>query len=663
MKNKIGYGIFMLLAFVAMEAYGQKAEYNIGSNWVHPDGQKFIGMDYINSTTGTSMNNGTVWYSGNFTNDGVVDFDNSLVLNPAQSMFAGDALQHISGTGTTRFYSLMLGSQFAPVAYSLEQNISVSHQVNFSNGILSTLQTTPETMMNIVQFESGATCINTSNKSHVDGFVSKTGNTAFTFPIGNGGFYRPASISAPTTVTDCFAARYQYVNPDNAGYTRTKKVAALARISDKEYWVVNRTNGTSNGKLTLSWDVSKTSAPVPDNLNILAIARWDGEKWINEGNISTIGNSTAGTITTNVTGYGIFTLANIVVNPPIVVNDTITTYENTDISGALLANDSVFDGNALSLIAFSINGTTYQPGTTAIIPNVGTIIIGSDGVFTFSPSLNYNGILPTITYTVSDGDNSSDPGELIISVLPLPELKKKSGKPVMNNDGTFSWTYIITLLNDTPNRIDNVQVEDNLDDVFNSKNCSYTVTSISATGSLTANGLFNGSSNVKTLIDGSSLASGQQDSIRIELKVNTNGQPDSISVFNQAILKAKASFGEISVKSRADLTTVKPNPTQTNIPAVQIILPDGFSPNGDGINDEFVIVHPINSKMEIEVYNRSGNVVYKSTDYKNNWDGKGSDNFLGRDLVDGTYYCSYKEISVSTGQLVTKGVKFITIHR
>jgi len=233
----------------------------------------------------------------------------------------------------------------------------------------------------------------------------------------------------------------------------------------------------------------------------------------------------------------------------------------------------------------------------------------------------------------------------------------------MNNDGTFSWTYILTLMNDTPNTIDNVQVEDNLDDVFSSKNCSYTVTNISATGGLTANGLYNGSSNVKTLIDGLSQSPGQLDSIRIELKVNTNGQADSISVFNQAILKAKASFGEISVKSRADMTTVKPNPTQTNIPAVQIILPDGFSPNGDGINDEFVIVHPINTKVELEVYSRSGNLVYESTDYKNDWDGKGSGNFFGRDLIDGTYFCSYREISLTTGELIYKGIKFITIHR
>jgi len=664
MKRKIVCGIFLLLALVVTRAYGQRAEYNSGNNWVHPEGKKFIGMDFINSATGTLMNNGTVWYSADFTNDGVVDFDNSLVLNPALSMFAGDTLQHISGSGTTRFYSLMFGSQLTPVAYSLEQNISAAHQVDFSKGILTAPQTTPETMMNMIQFENGATCINASSASFVDGFVSKTGNAAFTFPIGNGSFYRPASISAPASVTDCFAARYLYTNPDNAGYSRTKKVANLARISDKEYWVVNRTNGTTNGQLTLSWDVSKTSAPIPDNLTKLVIARWDGNKWVNEGNIATVGNGNAGTITANVTGYGIFTLANIAFNPPVVVNDTVTTRENTAVSGAVLANDSVFAIGNLTLTAFNINGTSYKPGSSATIPAVGTITIDADGIFTYSPTLNFNGVLPTITYTISDTDSNTDTGKLIINVLPLPDFIKTTSKLVMNIDGSFSWTYLLSLHNDTPNTINNIQVEDNLDDVFKSKGCTYTITNISATGALTANGLYNGSSNTKTLINGLSLNSGQMDSIKIEVNVNIHDQTDNFSVFNQATLTGKAAFGDFTMKSHANDTTVLAIPTQTDIPVLKVITPEGFSPNGDGINDKFVIIHEPSTRIDLEVFNRNGNSVYKSSNYQNEWDGQGMGGLLGgANLVNGTYYLTYQVVKISTGEIVTKGIKFITLRR
>ena len=663
MKKNIVYSIILLLALVSPETYGQKAEYNAGNNWLYPGGQKFIGMNFINSDKGVLMNNGTVWFSGNLTNDGVVGFDNSLVLNPAQSMFASDTLQHISGSGTTRFYSVMFGSLLTPVAYSLEQPIAVAQQVDFSKGILAAKQTTPESMMNMLLLENGATCINASDASYVDGFVSKTGNSAFTFPVGNAYFYRPISIGSTAIATDCFAARYLYVNPDLAGYSRTNKASTLSSISDKEYWVLNRTSGTTNGKVTLSWDVNKTSAAIPNDLLTLVVARWDGTQWINEGNTSTTGNSNAGTITANVTGYGVFTLANAAIIPPVVLNDSITTYENVAASAIVFPTISASDKPILTLTTFSINGTSYKPGATATIPNVGTVSAGTDGLFTYSPELNYNGVLPTITYTVSNSDNNNtNTGVLTIRVLPLPEFIKTSNKPFMNNDGSFSWFYTLSILNDTPINLENVQVEDNLDDVFGSKGYTYKVNQILATGQLVGNGLYNGSNIVKLLVDGSSLAPGKLDSIRFEVNVITHGQSDTLSVFNQAVLKMKTTYGDISMKSHADSTTILSLPTQTDIPIEKILIPDGFSPNGDGVNDQLVIIHEPSAKLDIEVFNRNGNMVYKSSDYQNNWDGKGTGSIFGNDLPDGTYYIGYKLTKFSTGAIVNNGVKFITLR-
>jgi gliding motility-associated-like protein len=663
MEEKKLYKILFLFILVWHGVSAQKAEQNSGKSWVHPGGQKFIGMDFVNTPTGVLMNNGSVWYSGNVTNNGTIGFDTNLPVTSTMSYFAGDALQHISGSGTTGFYSVMFGSQLTSVAYSLEQSITVAHKVDFSKGVLAAKQTTPETMMNMLLLENGSICINASDNSYMDGFVSKTGNSAFTFPIGNGGFYRPASIGTSATTTDCFTARYLYKDPDAAGYSRAKRVSGISQISDKEYWVVNHTNGTGNGQLTLSWDVSKTSAVVPANLSTLAIVRWDGTKWIYEGNATATGNSNAGNITASVTGYGIFTLGTIVVNSPVAVNDTVNAYEDTALSGNVLTNDSVFDGKSLTLTGFSINGTSYKPESTANIPNVGTVSIAASGVFNFVPVLNYNGIIPEITYTISDGEMNAVAGKLMIKIQSLPEFVKTASKPVEKNDGTFGWNYTLTILNDTHESISNIQVEDNLDDVFNTKGCSYKITHISASGDLTANGLYNGSNIVKTLIDGSSIPTGHQDSICIEVNVDTRGQNEIVSVYNQATLNFLTSVGKMSMKSRADNTQIVPTETQTDIPVSQIIVPDGFSPNGDGINDMFVIGHPMLTKVEIQVLNRNGNPVYESSDYQNNWAGKGTGTLLGTELKDGTYYCSYKLTSISTGQVVDKGVKFITIRR
>jgi len=661
--KRINIYTFLLLTVIPLGVWGQAAEYNMSTNWVYPTAQKFTGMDFINSATGELINNGTVWYAGNFTNHGTVSFVTEMELSPALSEFAGSTTQLISGTGTTRFYNLKFGSELLANAFSLEQNIAVARQVDFSKGIVTARQTTPQTMMNMLQLENEATCINASDNSYVDGFVSKTGSAAFCFPVGNGGFYRPLSLGATTDATNCFAARYICADPGAAGYVRTNKVKTISSVSDKEYWVVNHTTGTSNGQLTLSWDVSKTSAPVPADLQNLTVARWDGSGWVNEGNLITTGDLNTGTITANVTGYGIFTLAGINNLPPVAVNDSVNTFEELQISGNVLTNDSIFTVGKLTLTDFSLNGISYKPGTTGTLPNTGTITLAADGVFTFIPVLNYNGTLPDITYTITDVNGNTDTGMLIIHVLPLPELFKKAGNPVMNSDFSFSWIYMLTIQNDTPLTLENVQVEDNLDDVFKGKGCTYTVTDISATGGLTANGLYNGSGNIKTLIDGLSLLPNQLDSIRIEVKVDPQGQTDVVSVFNQATFKATVATGEISLKSREGNTTLIPDPTKTDIPVAQVVLPEGFSPNGDGLNDIFVIVHLPLSRIEIEVFNRNGNSVFKSLDYQNNWDGKGTGTFLGRDLIDGTYYVSFKETSVLSGVVLNKGIKSITIRR
>ena len=54
-----------------------------------------------------------------------------------------------------------------------------------------------------------------------------------------------------------------------------------------------------------------------------------------------------------------------------------------------------------------------------------------------------------------------------------------------------------------------------------------------------------------------------------------------------------------------------------------IIIPDGFSPNGDGINDFFVIknIRTLYPNFDLEIFNRYGNVLYKGNAASQDWDG------------------------------------------
>ncbi|MCH8902856.1 MAG: gliding motility-associated C-terminal domain-containing protein, partial [Bacteroidetes bacterium] len=87
----------------------------------------------------------------------------------------------------------------------------------------------------------------------------------------------------------------------------------------------------------------------------------------------------------------------------------------------------------------------------------------------------------------------------------------------------------------------------------------------------------------------------------------------------------------------------------------QLVIPTGFSPNGDDYNDHFVILGIENfDKIEVLIFNRWGNKVFTSIDYKNDWDGT---NQSGQFLPDATYFYVIK----LTNQRSEAG--YITIHR
>jgi hypothetical protein len=168
-------------------------------------------------------------------------------------------------------------------------------------------------------YRSNSSFTSVSNTSHSNGPVRKIGNTAFTFPIGNGVYYRQASISAPSNATDHFTSQYFQINPDEIPYDRSLKEISLDHISACEYWQIDRTNGTSNVNVTLSWN-SNTSCGVT-LLSDLKVARWDGALWRDHGNGGTTGNTNVGTVITEglVTSFSPFTLASSSAENPLPV--------------------------------------------------------------------------------------------------------------------------------------------------------------------------------------------------------------------------------------------------------------------------------------------------------------------------------------------------------
>ena len=72
----------------------------------------------------------------------------------------------------------------------------------------------------------------------------------------------------------------------------------------------------------------------------------------------------------------------------------------------------------------------------------------------------------------------------------------------------------------------------------------------------------------------------------------------------------------------------------------EFTIPDAFSPNGDGVNDLYVIEGlEFYKDNSFQVYNRWGTQVLERSPYNNNWDGRSEASLnWGEELPEGTYY-------------------------
>ncbi|MEX2518759.1 MAG: tandem-95 repeat protein [Paracoccaceae bacterium] len=130
--------------------------------------------------------------------------------------------------------------------------------------------------------------------------------------------------------------------------------------------------------------------------------------------------------------------------PPVAAPETETALEDTPVTGDVLTNDDDPDGDPLTVTSFEVEGATYEPGETATIPGIGTITIDSDGGYVFTPVPDWNGETPTVTYTVSDGnEGGSTTSTLDIEITPVTDLPAASGNlPPRDNMDADSGVHV-----------------------------------------------------------------------------------------------------------------------------------------------------------------------------------------------------------------------------
>ena len=256
-------------------------------------------------------NNHSLFIQGSLgVGDGWSDYEYYFTPTVFQTINQDDKLHVIFNTtvsGSSIYSSSMLISfqdvTFNGIGISLEAGVDIRH-ANFINGIVTG---------NSLNFGDDAIVSGASNASYVDGWVYKSGDDPFTFPIGSGGVYGPLAISAPAGQGASVSAKYIRANASNLGPISDP---GLFNISNCEYWQMNTNENNLN--VTVFWSSSSgcESSPYVSNVSDVTLAHFDYNtgKWDGHGG-SGIGTTSNGSVTRNEVpiygGFNVFTLGNL----------------------------------------------------------------------------------------------------------------------------------------------------------------------------------------------------------------------------------------------------------------------------------------------------------------------------------------------------------------
>ncbi len=211
----------------------------------------------------------------------------TVLLNDGHLTMIGDSLMikaPMTGTGTLE----MLGRYDQYILYkgkitvdslilnnvldiSFDNDIVIDKHASFVNGILYDNYdvTYSPALLPSVTFTENADLDSTlvRDNSHIEGVVTKEGNTRFVFPIGDNYYYRPAEVSNFSSKTSVSTQYYyEWINfPD--------ELPLGVVLFKDEYWYVNSDDKVYD--LTLSYD-DRTSIFDPDEKGI-NIAAFDVE--------------------------------------------------------------------------------------------------------------------------------------------------------------------------------------------------------------------------------------------------------------------------------------------------------------------------------------------------------------------------------------------------
>ncbi len=261
MKNLFHISFFLL----GVLGHAQTALYNSGNIRIHDQGQLGFHTDLINDAT----------------------FDGNVGL----AGFYGNDQIYVSGAFAPTFYDMEIAN---PTGVLLQTGINNLNNTNFIIGDFLTFKNQTDVYYNFLQ---NAFYVGDNDISQVDGYAAVTGQSSFTFPVGDGVQLRPLILESESgnALAKC---AYFFENPkhpvsiDNS-YDTTVKSKELNAISNVEFW---RLEGSVPSTISISWNERSDIPALTEDVNTIMVVGWSKaeKQWVPLGSTGAIGDLATG---------------------------------------------------------------------------------------------------------------------------------------------------------------------------------------------------------------------------------------------------------------------------------------------------------------------------------------------------------------------------------
>lgn len=554
---------------------------------------------------------------------------------------------------------------------SIVESGRIANQATFTRGIVRVVPNGAGQFRSLLFLPTSQVAA-VSDASHVVGKVARRGTADFTFPLGDGSVYRPISISNVALPTDeSFVAEYFNASPPDV----TSKEASITNLGNCGYWNLEDTDATASASVTLHWDENCSV-----DFDKVVVARWNGTQWVSEGRSALTGDATTGTVTAAaLNAFGLFTLAEEkAVNTPLAIDDEAVTNVSTTLEGeSVLDNDNDPDGDGL--VASLVSN-----------PTNGTLTLRTDGTYTYVPNAAFSGTdtfqyqacdegepvacdIATVTITVRvpnaapeaqndsliiDEDNVLNANVLtndtdqnqedVLSVNVTPVRAPQHGTVVLQANGNLTYTparnffgtdslsYVVCD-SKSPALCDTAWILIYVNPV-NDAPVAVNDTLITAEGEYFTSQVLTNDYDIEgdALVNVTLVSSVTNGTLELRSDGSFVYQPSRTFIGEDQFVYQVCDDQTPSLCSQATVTLI--------VEAGLLVVPKGFSPNGDGREDRLIIQgisgYPNN---RITIFNRWGNIVYQAVGYDNQqiyWQGESSRGIQvgGNTVPKGTYF-------------------------